>query len=54
MHVAPLLILAGTLALASTRWRRAILALAVVLAFTAFVNNASQLRTAMAFFSRAS
>jgi hypothetical protein len=52
LHVAPLLILAAALAAAATPWRRIILALAVALAFTAAMNNASQLATAMAFFSR--
>jgi hypothetical protein len=51
LHLAPLLILAAALAAASA-WRRAILALAVALAFTGAVNNAWQLRTALAFFSR--
>jgi len=52
LHLAPLLILAAAQAAESTAWRRAILALAVALAFTGAVNNASQLRTALAFFSR--
>jgi hypothetical protein len=54
LHVAPLLILTAALAAGSTTWRRPILALALVLAFTAAVNNASQLGTALAFFSRTS
>ena len=54
LHVAPLLILAAALAAASTTWRRAILVLALALAFTGGVNNAWQLRTALAFFSRTS
>jgi len=52
LHFAPLLILAAALAAAATPWRRIVLALAVALAFTAAMNNASQLATAMAFFAR--
>jgi len=54
LHVAPLFILAAALAAGSTAWRRPILALALALAITAAVNNASQLGTALAFFSRTS
>jgi hypothetical protein len=54
MHIAPLLILAAALAVASTSWRRAILAVAVALALTGGLNNAWQLGAAMGFFSRAS
>lgn len=53
LHLAPLLILSAALAVASTTWRRLILALAVALAIAAAVNNASQLGTALGFFSRA-
>ena len=54
IHVAPLLVLTTALAASSTPWRRAILVLAAAAAFTAAVNNLSQLETALGFFSRAS
>jgi hypothetical protein len=53
LHVGPLLILSAASAAASSTWRRLILVLAVALAIAAFVNNASQLRTALGFFARA-
>jgi hypothetical protein len=54
LHFAPLLILAAALATAATAWRRTILVLAVALTVAAGVNNASQVATAMRFFSPAS
>jgi hypothetical protein len=54
IHVAPLLVLTTTVAASSTPWRRVILVLAAALAFTAAVNNLSQLETALGFFSRTS
>jgi hypothetical protein len=54
LHFAPLLVLAAALAAAATAWRRTILVLAVALAFAAGVNNASQVATALRFFSPAS
>src|SRR3954464_7363078 len=54
MHLAPLLVLAAAAGTASSAWRRAILALVVLLTFAAAVNNFSQLGAALAFFLRAS
>ncbi len=54
IHVAPLLVLTTAVAASSTPWRRVILVLAAALAFTAAVNNLSQLETALGFFSRTS
>ena len=51
MHVAPLLVLSAAFATTATAWRRAILVLAISLTVVAAVANASQLATAMRFFS---
>jgi hypothetical protein len=52
MHIAPLLVLTSALAASSTPWRRVILALAAAVAFTAAVNNLSQIQAALGFFAR--